>query len=226
MYSIRGKYIDQLGGPSGAPFAGLVVDCCCQDPRRNQRADERRRRASAAMKRKTAVADLANQPIRVGIFATVPAAERAVHDLLTAGFTAEQITVVCSDPQKERSFEQYHHEDPAGTTTPAKAIAGGAIGAALGGLTILAGAAATGGTALLAAGGAVAWTGGVLGGLIGAMISRGVERELANFYDQEVQRGNLLVAVEDQSAEARERLGEAEQILAEAGAEPFPLGER
>ena len=167
--------------------------------------------------------DQSTQPIRLGIFATVPAAERTVQDLLSAGFTADQITVICSDPWKERSFEQFHHQDPAGTTTPAKAMAGGAIGAALGGLTVLAGAAATGGTALLAAGGAVAWTGGVLGGLIGAMVSRGVEKELANFYDQEVQRGNLLVAVEDHGQDARHRLSEAEQILADAGAEPLPL---
>lgn len=169
--------------------------------------------------------DVTTQPIRVGIFATVLAAERAVEELLAAGFTVEQITVVCSDPQKERNFELFHHQDPAGTTTPAKAVAGGAIGAALGGLTILAGAAATGGTALLAAGGAVAWTGGVLGGLIGAMMSRGVERELANFYDQEVQRGQLLVAVEDHGEDGRHRLHEAEQILADAGAEPMPLHE-
>ena len=167
--------------------------------------------------------DVSTQPIRVGIFATVPAAERAVHDLLSAGFAPDTITVVCSDPQKERNFEQFHHQDPAGTTTPAKAVAGGAIGAALGGLTILAGAAAPAATALLAAGGAVAWTGGVLGGLIGAMMSRGVERELANFYDQEVQRGNLLVAVEDHGDDAKHRLHEAEQILADAGAEPMPL---
>jgi hypothetical protein len=164
------------------------------------------------------------QPIRVGIFATVPAAERAVNALLSAGFRTDEITVVCSDPQKERNFEQFHHQDPAGTTTPAKAVAGGAIGAALGGLTILAGA-ATGGAALLAAGGAVAWTGGVLGGLIGAMMSRGVERELANYYDQEVQRGNLLVAVEDHSENSKQRLHEAEQILADSGAEPMPLRE-
>lgn len=169
------------------------------------------------------MSDHSDKPIRVGIFATVPATERAVQNLLAAGFTKDQITVVCSDPQKERNFEQFHHQDPAGTTTPAKAIAGGAIGAALGGLTILAGAAATGGGALLAAGGAVAWTGGVLGGLIGAMMSRGVERELANYYDQEVQRGQLLVAVEEQEDDARNRLRVAEQILAAAGAEPMPL---
>jgi hypothetical protein len=162
-------------------------------------------------------------PIRLGIFATVPAAERAVDRLLAAGFTAEQVTVVCSDPQKERNFEAYHHEDPSGTTTPAKAIAGGAIGAALGGLTILAGAAATGGAALLVTGGAAAWTGGVFGGLIGAMMSRGVEHEVADFYDQEVQRGNILVAVEDKSESAPSRLQEAEQILSDAGAEPMSL---
>lgn len=166
-----------------------------------------------------------SQPIRVGVFATVPAAERAVRDLLSAGFSAEKITVICSDPRKERSFEQFHHQDPAGTTTPANAVAGGAIGAALGGLTVLAGSAVTGGAALLAAGGAAAWTGGVLGGLIGAMISRGVEKELANFYDQEVQRGNLLVAVEDESRDARRRLQQAEEILAAAGAQPMPMRE-
>jgi hypothetical protein len=171
------------------------------------------------------MAEAASKPIRVGIFRTVPSAERAVTELLAAGFTAEEITVVCSDPLKERTFQQFQPQDPAGSTTPAKAVAGGAIGAALGGLTVLAGAAATGGAALLAAGGAVAWTGGVVGGLIGAMMSRGVEKELANFYDQEVQRGNLLVAVEDHGAAAPRRLHEAERILANAGAEPMPLVE-
>jgi hypothetical protein len=171
------------------------------------------------------MADPSAKPIRVGIFRTVATAERAVNKLLAAGFTAEEITVVCSDPLKERNFQEFQHQDPAGTTTPAKAVAGGAIGAALGGLTVLAGAAATGGVALLAAGGAVAWTGGVLGGLIGAMMSRGVEKELANYYDQEVQRGNLLVAVEDHSSAQQQRLLEAERILSEAGAEPMPLRE-
>jgi hypothetical protein len=169
------------------------------------------------------MADIMTLPMRVGTFATVPAAETAVDALLAAGFTTEQITVVCSDPQKERTFEQFQHQDPAGTTTPAKAVAGGTIGAALGGLTVLAGAAATGGTALLAAGGAAAWTGGVLGGLIGAMMSRGVEKELANYYDQSVQRGKLLVAVEANEKNRPRRLAEAEEILARAGAEPLPL---
>jgi hypothetical protein len=170
--------------------------------------------------------DISTLPLRVGLFATVATAERAVKDLLAHGYTPDQITVICSDPRKEREFEQFHHQDPAGTTTPAKALAGGAIGAALGGLTVLAGAAATGGTALLAAGGASAWAGGVVGGLIGAMMSRGVEKELANFYDQSVQRGKLLVAVEEQNETIqRERLSQAATILADAGAEPLPLRE-
>ena len=82
---------------------------------------------------------------------------------------------------------------------------------------------ATGGVGLLAAGGASAWAGGIVGGLIGAMMTRGIEDELANYYDQAVVRGKILVAAEDRSERGSERLAAAERVLAEAGAEPVSL---
>src|SRR5215469_8136665 len=139
------------------------------------------------------------RPIRVGVFSTMRGADCAVDNLLKAGFTNDQITVLCSDRSKEAHFRQFEHEEPAGSYTPAAVAVGGAIGAALGGLTMLAGAATTAGLGLLAAGGLAAWTGGVVGGLVGAMMTRGVEHELANYYDQAVSEGKILVAAEDHS---------------------------
>jgi hypothetical protein len=167
-------------------------------------------------------------PLRAGVFATVQEADRAVHRLLDAGFTVEQITVLCSDVVKEKLFQDFEHQDVAGANVPAATVAGGTIGAILGGVTIILATAATGGAALLASGGLAAWTGGVVGALMGAMSTRGGEKELANFYNQAVLEGKLLVAVQDDDQDPlrhRQRLTLAEQIITAAGAQPIALCE-
>jgi hypothetical protein len=167
-----------------------------------------------------------NSPVEVGIFTSIADADRAVHRLLELGFTKEEITVICSDETKERFFREFEHEDPAGTHTPATAAAGSAIGAVLGGFAALVGAAATGGIALIAAGGIAAWGGAVAGGLIGAMMSRGVEGELANYYNQAVSAGKILVAVTEHGDQVTPRMQRAAQALVESGAEqPLQLRE-
>jgi len=166
-----------------------------------------------------------DQPIRVGIFSAVRDADQAVHGLLNLGFTKDHITVICSEDWKAAHFREYHHEDPSGAHTPAAVAVGSAIGAVLGGMTAVIGTVATGGIGLLAAGGASAWAGGIVGGLIAAMMTRGVERELADYYDQAVVRGKILVAAEDRSPRGAETLAAASQVLANAGAEPLPLRE-
>jgi hypothetical protein len=174
-----------------------------------------------------AQAELSTQekPIRIGVFSNVAAADHAVQNLLEAGFTKDEISVICSDPVKERHFKRFEKEEPAGTYTMPASVTGGAIGAALGGLTALTGVVATGGIGLLGAGAIAAWAGGVFGGLIGAMTTRGVERETADFYDQAVAGGKILVAAEDHGANQQARLAAAAHALAEAGAEPLPLRE-
>lgn len=118
--------------------------------------------------------------LEAGVFCTVDDARRAAQALLDRGFHEKRVTVVCSDETRERYFANLEHQEPAGTFTPAAAAAGGDLGAVLGGLTVFAAAAATGGVALWAAGPTTAWAGGVVGGLIGAMMTRGVEKEIAN----------------------------------------------
>jgi hypothetical protein len=166
-----------------------------------------------------------DRPIEVGVFDTVPAADRAVGDLLTAGFSADQITVVCSDATKQRYFSEFAHQKPAGTHDAKATFTGGAIGALLAGLTIVASAAVTGGTAILAAGPITACAGGVAGGFVGAMMTRGVEKEVANFYQQAVMNGRILVAAEDAGSDTKRSLPEAARIFARAGAKPMQMRE-
>jgi hypothetical protein len=164
-----------------------------------------------------------DRPVRAGVFSSVATAGEAVRRLLAAGFSQEQITVVCSDENKEQFFREFEHQQPAGANTPAAAAVGGTIGASLGGVAAGAVGLATGGLPLIGAAGIGIWAGGVLGGFLGAMATRGIEKEAADFYDQAVSEGKLLVAVEEH--DARPALAAAEQVLAEAGAEPLPLPE-
>ena len=46
----------------------------------------------------------AEKPFRVGVFATIEQADRAVAGLLAAGFTKDHISVVCSDKVIEQQF--------------------------------------------------------------------------------------------------------------------------
>jgi hypothetical protein len=57
------------------------------------------------------------------------------------------------------------------------------------------------------------------------MLTRGVEKEAANFYDQAVTDGKLLVTAHADGDDAAAKLARAERILAESGAEPLPLSE-
>jgi hypothetical protein len=162
-----------------------------------------------------------------GVFDTVADARQAVHGLLEAGFTPEHITVVCSDKIKEQYFREFEHQKSAGSNTAKAAVAGGTIGAALGGLSAIAATPAVGAMALWAAGpiAGLAGAGAVLGSLVGAMMTRGVEKELADYYQQAVLEGRILVAAEHDGPHHRQRLTDAANVLAEAGAKPLSLPE-
>ncbi len=168
---------------------------------------------------------ISNLPIRVGVFDSVAEADHAVAELLAAGFSDKQITVICSEKAVERHFKAFEHQDPAGAHTAAAGLTGGAIGAALGGLAAVAGLTTLGGATLVVAGGLAAWGGGVVGGLIGAMMTRGMEKELANYYDQAVTRGQILVAAEQEGPRRKSMLDTASAILERHGATAVPLAE-
>jgi hypothetical protein len=169
--------------------------------------------------------EITHRPVRIGVFTKIGAADRAVTALVDAGIDKEHITVIC--PTCTGELEQYRRAEPAGAHAPAAAAGGGAIGALLGGLIALVGVAATGGMSLLAAGPLIAGAGGgaVAGGFLGAMLTRGMEKETANYYDQALQRGDVLVAVEEHGDDQGSKLALAESVLAAQGARPMKLRE-
>jgi len=83
----------------------------------------------------------------------------------------------------------------------------------------------TGGASLLIGGAGLVAGGGLVGSFAGAMATRGLEPEKVNYYDQAVQRGQILVAVELPGENNEARLAQAERILERRGAESVPLVE-
>ncbi len=166
-----------------------------------------------------------DRTFEVGVFADVEAAEAAVRHLMDAGFAKDQVTVICSDQHKEKYFREFEHQEPAGTFTTEAVLAGGAIGVLLGGLPVIGAAVATGSILMWVAAPAAASALGVAGGLVGAMSTRGTEKEIANYYQQAVVDGCILVAAHADGVDREARLAEAAKVFAAAGAKPFALPE-
>src|SRR5262245_37347963 len=129
---------------------------------------------------------IVDKPIRVGVFGDVRQADLAVRRLLQAGFTKERISVVCSDEYKERYFSEFEHQEPAGSYTRIAVATGSAVGAALGALAAFGASSLLAHISLLMAGLILIPAGAVIGGFVGAMMTQGVEKELAHYYDQSV----------------------------------------
>jgi hypothetical protein len=166
------------------------------------------------------------RPVRVGVFEGIDKADAAIIRLLNAGFAREEIVVVAPRAVKDH-FGELHAAEPGGEHARWTGTAGGAVGGILGGVIAAAALIGTGGGALVIAGPLVAAStgGAVAGGFIGAMLSRGFDKEAATFYDQAIRRGRILVGVHCDGADAPDRLAKADRVLAEAGAEPLPLRE-
>ena len=164
-----------------------------------------------------------NMPIRAGVFETVAEADRAVKNLLTAEFQKEELAVICSDKYKEQFFHEVPTPEPSGSHAVRGTVAGGIVGAAVGGLMLAATALGSSGGTLLVGGLALIAGGAIAGSFTGAMVARGMERDLADYYDQAVQQGKILVAVEVYGQDSQRRLEQAERILAEAGAKPVEV---
>jgi hypothetical protein len=166
-----------------------------------------------------------DRPVRVGIFTTVKQADKAVKDLFAAGFDREQISVICSDEHKEKLFGELAEPVHSARQTTGAVATGGVVGATLGGLVLAVTGVVTGGASLLAAGTVLVAGGAIAGSFTGAMMTRGFEKEIADYYDGAVRLGRILVAVEVEGEGHEARLAVAERIFVAAGADPVPLVE-
>ncbi len=149
----------------------------------------------------------------VGLFKSREQAEEAIRELKARNFSDEHISLVARDEEgkeggQKRSFEHQNLAD------------GTAAGGAIGGLTgLLAGAGALlipGIGPIIAAGPlAGALTGIVTGGIAGGLIDYGIPEEEGEHYEQEIHRGNYMVAVEADDGYMKK---EAEAVFRENGA--------
>src|SRR5215510_28658 len=143
-----------------------------------------------------------------------------VERLRAAGFSNNDISVLCPDKAGTKDFaHEQHTKAPEGAATGAGT--GGVLGGALGWLVGIGALAIPGLGPFIAAGpimaalsGAAA--GAALGGIAGALIGLGIPEYEAKRYEGKIKEGHVLISVHTDDRTERSR---AKQILDRAGAE-------
>lgn len=155
-----------------------------------------------------------------GIYPTRAAAESAVDQLVAAGFSNQDVSVLMSDQRGSRDFAaEKNTKAPEGATTGG--VLGGAVGGTLGLLAGIGALAIPGVGPLIAAGpimGALAGlgAGGVVGGLVGLLVGMGIPEYEAKRYEGRVKDGGILVSVHCDSSD---EISRAKEVLKATGAE-------
>jgi hypothetical protein len=154
-----------------------------------------------------------------GIYASRATAEGAVDQLLYAGFSHGDVSVLMADNQGAKDFAaEKNTKAPEGTVTGVGV--GGTVGGTIGLLAGIGALAIPGVGPLIAAGpimGALAGlgVGGAVGGLVGALVGMGIPEYEAKRYEGRVKAGGILVSVHCDSSEEVSR---AKEILKSTGA--------
>lgn len=152
----------------------------------------------------------------VGVFEDRRQADRAVDELINAGFRRDRIGVALKRAEHDVWDETDDDASQAGTGAVAGALTGLGLGA-LAGLGVLAGVIPVIGPAIAAGTLGVvlsnAAAGAGIAGLVGALIGAGVPEDEAEYYHGEFEAGRTIVTVQ-----ADERSGEATAILRRNGA--------
>jgi hypothetical protein len=155
-----------------------------------------------------------------GIYPSRSTAEIAVDQLISAGFSHSDVSVLMADNQGSKDFAAEKN-----TKAPEGAVTGVGVGGTVGGtLGLLAGIGALaipGVGPLIAAGpimGALAGVGlgGAVGGLVGALVGMGIPEYEAKRYEGRVKDGGILLSVHCDSSEEVSR---AKEILKSTGAD-------
>jgi len=149
----------------------------------------------------------------VGTYDNIQTAYAVANDLIQAGFSRSDISVVASDPKNEYSaYADDRFVDPGDDVAKGAGI-GAALGG-LGGLLVGLGALAIPGIGPVIAAGPLlaaltgAGVGAVTGGIVGALMDLGIPDEEAHVYSEGLRRGHVLVVaqVPDASADAVTRM--------------------
>jgi hypothetical protein len=155
-----------------------------------------------------------------GIYHTGKQAERSVDDLMAAGFSSDDISVLLPDSQGTKAFaHEKNTKAPEGTT--AGVTTGGAIGGALGLLAGIGMLAIPGVGPFIAAGPIMSalagiGAGGAVGGLIGALVGMGIPEYEAKRFEGRIKDGGVLLSVH---CDTSDEVARAEDLLKQTGAQ-------
>lgn len=155
-----------------------------------------------------------------GIYKSRATAEAAVDQLVSAGFSNQDVSVLMSDNEGSKDFAaEKNTKAPEGTA--AGVGVGGTVGGTLGLLAGIGALAIPGVGPLIAAGpimGALAGlgVGGAVGGIVGALVGLGIPEYEAKRYEGRVKDGGILVSVHCDSSQEVSR---AKDILKATGAD-------
>lgn len=154
-----------------------------------------------------------------GIYASANIAENAVDQLLRAGFSNSDISVLLPDDESTRAFaHEKNTKAPEGVT--AGAATGGVIGGTLGVLAGIGALAIPGIGPLIASGPIIAalagiGAGGTLGGFVGALVGMGIPEYEAKRFEGAVRNGGTLLSVH---CDTSQEISRAKQALRDTGA--------
>ena len=155
-----------------------------------------------------------------GIYPSASSAEAAVDQLIAAGFSNSDVSVLMADAESTRDFaHEKATKAPEGTTTGV--TAGGVVGGTLGLLAGMGALAIPGVGPLIAAGPIMAGlaglgVGGAVGGLVGGLVGLGIPEYEAKRYEGRVKDGGVLLSVHCATSDEIKR---AKDYLKASGAE-------
>ena len=155
-----------------------------------------------------------------GIYRDRAQVENAVDRFISAGFRAEDISVLLPENVGTKDFaHEKHTKVPEGTA--AGATAGGVVGGTLGLLAGIGALAIPGLGPFIAAGpimGALAGigAGGVVGGVVGALVGMGVPEYEAKRYEGRIKQGGILMSVHCDDGDWTHR---AKELMKRTGAD-------
>src|SRR5262249_6068346 len=155
-----------------------------------------------------------------GIYQSATQAEVTVDQLMRAGFSNDDISVLLPDNNSTKDFaNDKNTKAPEGTATGA--TAGGVIGVTLGLLAGIGTLAIPGFGPFIAAGpimGTLAGlgAGGAVGGLIGALAGMGIPEYEAKRYEGRVRNGGVLLSVH---CDTSQQITRAKEVLKRTGAD-------
>jgi hypothetical protein len=154
-----------------------------------------------------------DKPFRVGFFDTVEQADEAVRRLLATGFTQKELAVIVPEQFRDQFRTDVPRAEQPGSHAAAAIVEGGAVGAALGGIALVAAAITTSGLALLPAAGVLIGGGALAGGFTGLILREGYGEEIGQYYEEAIRLGKIVVGVHVEGEDSAARLALAERIL-------------